>query len=551
VVIEGQRPPATPKRKRRYVLRWISLAVVVIVIGGLVTAYIKYKKVDDSIHRVPVNAKDLGKRPPVYSTSSMNLLVFGSDSRTGLDHHEQVLLHTGNASNSGGAGNTDSIMLVHISPGRHQVIAMSIPRDTMVPHYACASGPGYPGQAANPDSTERINALVAVGGPSCLWETVEQQTGIHIDHFLEIGLAGFANVINDLGGVNVCAPFNVDDPVSGLVLKEGEHHIDGPTALAFWRTREDLGLGSDLQRIQRDQFMSAQVVKGVVSSKLLSDPTKLLQVLSDLAPNLTTDSGMSTPRLLSMGESLRSLGGKDVQFVTAPTVPDPGNPNTVDFAQPKADELFSAIARDASATGPTRSAKSAGSGGTKPAVKSAVPPALVKVQVLNGNGMSGIAAVAAGELTARGFIVTGTMDAPTFGYASSVIEYGSAADLPEAETLHAQVPTAKLRVVPDLAAGSVVLILGAGFTDLAQQTAGTPGPAASGTVSASPAPATSASGSLPGSGASAPGASPSASPSATPSATQGVNSLAAANGGISGAAGCRSDGSAFQGPLSP
>jgi LCP family protein required for cell wall assembly len=533
VLTEGRRPPVTLKRKRRHILRWVSLGFVVVVVGALVTAYVKYKQIDDSIHRVPIVSKDLGKRPPVYSTSSMNLLVFGSDSRSGLDHHQQVLLHTGNDSNSSGAGNTDTIMLLHISPGRHGVTVMSIPRDTMVPAYQCASGPGYAGQAANPSYTERINALVSIGGPSCLWETVEQQTGIHINDFLEIGLAGFANVINDLGGVNVCAPFNVDDPVSGLVLKSGEHHIDGTTALAFWRTREDLGLGSDLQRIQRDQYMSAQVVKGIVSSKLLSSPTKLLQVVTDLAPNLTTDSGMSTPRLLSIGESLRSLAGKDVQFVTAPTVADPNNPNTVDFAQPQADELFSALARDASAVKP--------SGGAKTATSQGVPPSQVKVEVLNGNGMSGIAAVAAGELTARGFSVTGTSDASSFGYPSSVIEYGSSADLPAAQTLRAQLSAATLREVPGLAAGSVTLILGADFTDLAPQStssSGTSG-ASGGAPSASASPSASVSGGA------------SASPSASPSGSSDVNSLAAANGGINGTASCGSDSSAFAGPLSP
>ncbi|HEX6448009.1 MAG TPA: LCP family protein [Trebonia sp.] len=551
MAIEGQRPAGRLKRKRkRHVLRWISLAVVVIVVGALITAYVKYKKIDDAIHRVPVT--DLGKRPPVYSTASMNLLVFGSDSRSGLDHHEQVVLHTGNDSNSSGLGNTDTIMLVHISPGRHGVTAMSIPRDTMVPAYQCASGPGYPGQAANPNTTERINSLLAAGGPSCLWKTVEQQTGIHIDHFLEIGLAGFANVINDLGGVNVCAPFNVDDPVSGLVLKSGEHHITGDTALAFWRTREDIGLGSDLQRIQRDQYMSAQVVKGMLSSRLLSSPTKLLQVLTDLAPNLTTDSGMSLPNLLHIGQSLRSLSGKAVQFVTAPNAPDPANPDTVQFSQPQADELFSAIARDASVS------KSGASGsGTKTAASNGVPPSQVKVQVLNGNGMSGIAAVAAGELTARGFTVTGTGDASSFGYASSVIEYGSAAARAAAQTLHAQVPGATLREVPGLAGGSVVLILGAGFTDLTPQAASSPGAGVSGSVSVgqpSASPAASA-GSGSAAGSSSPSASTSPSASGSPSASAGgpsdVSSLATANGGISASASCSSDSSAFQGPLSP
>jgi LCP family protein required for cell wall assembly len=233
---------------------------------------------------------------------------------------------------------------------------MSIPRDTMVPYYQCNAGPGYPGQAADPYSFERINALLAAGGPSCLWKTVEQQTGIHIDHFVELGMAGFVNVINDLGGVNVCVPFNVNDSVSGLDLTQGVHHIDGVTALAFWRTRENLGEGSDLQRIQRDQFMAAQVVKGVFASGLLGDPFKVLQVAGDMAPYLTIDSGMSLSGLVSLGESLHGLPAKDVQFLTAPVGAWPYDANEVEFSQPAADAVFSAIAHDTSIPASTASA---------------------------------------------------------------------------------------------------------------------------------------------------------------------------------------------------
>jgi len=354
--------PGEPRPKRRHILRWVSVATVVIIAGGLLTAYVKYRTVYDSIHRVAIS--DLGKRPPVYSTSSMNILVFGSDSRSGLDHHQQVLLHTGGTSESSGAGNTDTIMLVHISPGRHLITVMSIPRDTMVPSYQCDAGPGYPGQRANAHAYERINSLLAIGGPSCLWKTVEQQTGIRIDHFVEIGLAGFVNVIDDLNGVNVCAPFAVNDPMSGLVMNAGEHHINGITALDFWRTREDIGTGSDLQRIQRDQYMSAQVVKGILQGGLLTSPAKLLRVLTDAAPSLTTDSGMSQSDLLHMGLSLHGLSDKDVQFVTAPNQPFPADPTaTVEFAQPQADAMFSAIAHDVSI--PTTAKPAAGAtGGT-------------------------------------------------------------------------------------------------------------------------------------------------------------------------------------------
>jgi LCP family protein required for cell wall assembly len=367
------------RRRKRAIAGWSALAVACVVAGAVLVGYLQVHKVVSEIHRVPVNVHDLGKRPPVYSTTSMNILVFGNDSRAGLDRHQQVLLHTGDASQGGNL--SDTIMVLHISPGRHLVTAMSIPRDTMVPRYQCDAGGGHPGQAADPYARERINAMLSIGGPQCLWKTVEQVTGIHLDHFIEIGLGGFVNVINDLGGVNVCAPFNVDNPVSGLVLPAGQHHIDGVTALAFWRTRENIGEGSDLQRIQRDQFMSAQVVKGVLHSGLLSDPVRLFRVLGDLAPNLTIDSGMSLTDLLHVGESLHALSSKDVQFVTTPAAPWPYDPNAVEFAQPGAQAMFAAIAHDVTIPkGP------AGVPGAPSATGTAAAPAVVTPSSSPGTG---------------------------------------------------------------------------------------------------------------------------------------------------------------------
>ncbi|HEX4829851.1 MAG TPA: LCP family protein [Trebonia sp.] len=344
------------RRRWRWLLGGTALVTVVAVAAAFLFGYTKYRQVVGEIHHVSIT--DLGPRPPVYSTTSENILIFGSDSRAGLDHHEQVILHTGSDE---GTNNTDSIVLLHLSPGRHLVTAMSIPRDTMVPAYQCNAGGGYHGQAANPYSYEPINSLLAVGGPSCLWKTVEQVTGIHIDHFIEVGMAGFVNVINDVGGVNVCVPFNVDDSVSGLSIPEGEHHIDGVTALAFWRTRENLGEGSDLQRIQRDQFMSAQVVKGVFATGLLGNPIKLLSVAGDLAPYLTIDSGLSVSALVSLGSSLHGLAAKDIQFVTAPVGVWPYDANKVQFSQPAAGTLFKAIAHDTSLPAGTPSASASAS----------------------------------------------------------------------------------------------------------------------------------------------------------------------------------------------
>ena len=419
-----------PRSGKRHVLRWVAVGAVVIVAAGTLGAYLKYRAVYDSITRVAVPSTALGHRPPVYSTNSENILVYGDDNRAGLTPHQQYVLRTGHDQSN----NTDTIMLVHISPGRHRLTVMSIPRDTMVPVYQCDSGPGYTGQQASPGAAVQINSLLQIGGPTCLWKTVEQVTGVRIDHFIGIGMLGFVKVVNDLGGVNVCVPFKVNDPVSGLNLKSGEQHITGIQALAFWRTREDIGNGSDLERIQRDQFMSAQVVKGVLHSGLLSNPIRLLNVVTDAAASMTTDAGMTVSDLVQIGESFRTLSGQNVQFITAPNEPWTQNPNRVQFMQPQAGQVFAAIARDM--TVPKVSSTPAPSSGSRGGAQVlTTSPANVKVQVLNGSGVSRAASAAAAGLTSRGFDVTGTGDAPNFAYTKSVIEYSSAADMAAVNTL--------------------------------------------------------------------------------------------------------------------
>jgi hypothetical protein len=341
-------------------------------------------------------------------------------------------------------------------------------------------------------------------------------------------MLGFVNVVNDVGGVSVCVPYNVNDPVSGMDLTAGEHHISGVQALAFWRTREDIGTGSDLQRIQRDQYMSAQVVKDVLGSGLLSNPIRLLNVVSDAAAQMTTDSGMTVGDLVEIGESLHHLSSQNVQFLTAPNQPWPADNARVQFAQPQADEVFSAIAHDITvpkvSTTPTPAPTSA-------QVLATTSPANVKVQVLNGSGAPGVAGQAAAGLTSRGFDVTGTGDAATFSYTNSVIEYSSSADMAEVNTLKQAISDVTDLQDASLTPGTVDLILGSDFTGLKAQTSPSPSVSPAGQQSATP--------------------NPSVSPTGSPSPTQGVTGLAAANGGITAAAACASDSPAFAGPESP
>jgi LCP family protein required for cell wall assembly len=492
--------PSQPSHLFRRIFGWAVVILVLVVAAGALSGYLKYRSVWNSIHRITVTG--LGKRPPQYN-GALNILLFGSDSRAGLSRRQQLAWHVGL---SQGETNTDTIMVVHISPGRHQVTVLSIPRDTMVPYYACPAGQGWPGQQASPGSYERINAVMAAGGPSCLWKTVEQQTGIHLDHFIELSFSGFVHVINDIGGVNVCVPFTVNNPVSGLQLTAGMHHINGVTALSFWRTREDIGMGSDLQRIQRDQFLMSQVVKGVLHSGVLSNPVRLVTVVSDAARAMTTDSGLGQSAMLQLAVSLHSVASKDVQFVTAPNVAYPPDPGAeVEFAQPQASRVFAAIAHDLVQPLVVRAAAPARS--TAPP---AVRPRRVHVTVLNGAGVAGRAGQVAAALSRRGFRIISTGDAASFGYANSVIQYRSAAQLPEVKLLSSQLAGARIERMHGLPRGSLNLIVGANFTALT------------------------------------PWSPPHHASSGSP-----VTRLARNYGGISASASCHSDSSAFAGPLSP
>ncbi len=455
-----RRPEGGPVSRRRasvwvLITGWMAAVLVGVLVVAALGAYVKYRTVWDSITRI--DATSLGKQPPKYNNAE-NILLLGSDTRAGA-----------NAAIGGSVGCncSDTLMLLHISPGHHRVTVVSIPRDTMVPVLACPADKqvGAAGQQAGaPGEVERINSALAYGGPICTWKTVDYVTNIHIDHFIQLDFTGFEKVIDDIGGVNVCLPFAVDDVMSGLHLSAGRHHVMGRQALAFWRTREDLGYGSDLQRIQRDQLLMASLVQGIERSGLLNSPTKILSVVKDAADAMETDSGLQQSAMLQIADSLRGLSSQSVQFVTAPNVPYTGDPTAeVQLEQPQADALFNAIAHDTKLPQPKKAKKPKRS--TTPVLLTT--PSKVNVNVLNGTDISGLAGQAGSDLTGRGFNVVSTGDAGTTGYTDPVIEYASAADLPAARTLKAQLSDVTIAKDTGLTPGTLDLIVGSSFNGLA------------------------------------------------------------------------------------
>jgi LCP family protein required for cell wall assembly len=470
--------------------------MVAVLVAGALVAYARYRSYWDSIQRVDV--QDLVGRQPPKLNNAENILLIGSDTRVGQHG-------IGGSQGITPGQRSDTLMLLHISPGHRRVTVVSIPRETMVPILSCAASDGTTGQQAAPGQQELINAALNFGGPACTWKTFEAVTGIHVDHFVELDFTGFEKIINDLGGVNVCLPVAVNDPLSGLKLSAGVHHVFGHEALAFWRTREDLGDGSDLERITRDQYLMAALVQGIEHSGLLSSPSKMLKVVGDATGAMATDTGLDQNAMLQIAESLRGVTAGSVQFITAPNVPWPPNVNDVEFEQPQAGKLFSTIQHDTVLPKATKKQKRP----TAPPVVD-MAPSQVKVNVLNGSGGSGIATQAGSDLTSRGFDVVSMGDAGNFSYTNSVIEYAAAADLPAVNTLKAQLSNVQVTHDPALAPGTVTLIVGSSFSALNAQ--------------------------------------PSSAPSSSPSPQPSISNLSQANGGITGNTNICRDQATFTGP---
>jgi LCP family protein required for cell wall assembly len=456
--------------RRMLLTGWMSIALTAVLVSSTLYAYAQYRGLWDGIKHIAI--RDLGKLPPKYN-NALNLLLIGSDSRSGK-----------NGSIGGRKGisgqRSDTVMIVHISPGRKRIYVLSFPRDTVVPIYQCASDSqdGFAGQVAQPGQVEQLNSTFAYGGPACLWKTLDNQTGIRIDDFIELNFTGFINVINALGGVEVCLPTAIrPSPYDHLSLTAGKHFLYGYKALEFWRLREDFGLGSDLQRIQRDQLLMVGLVQRILKTGVLHSPTRTYAIVSAIVHQhaLTTDNGLTAQKLLDIGESMSGISRKDVQFIEVPVLEYPAETDWVEFDTSQTTKLFSAVAHDVKLPKlhkPKKGAKDGKKGGTAKSAPKLLATSKVSVEVLNGSGVQGIAGTTGTALTARGFNVLGAASALTstgaadFSYVKSVVQYGSAAGLPAARTVAAQLSEVTLQLDPSVTAGTVNLILGSDFTAL-------------------------------------------------------------------------------------
>ena len=262
--------------------------------------------------------------PTSLTSDGTNWLIAGSDSRGGLTRQQENQLSLGHDITG---GRTDTIMLLHLPANGTRPTLVSIPRDSYV------AIPGY--------GENKINAAYAIGGPKLLIATVQNATGLPVNHFMSIGFGGLVDVVNDVGGVRMCLKAPMKDPKAGLNLKAGCQTLNGDQALGFVRTRA-FSVG-DLQREQDQRVLLKGILAKMTSAGTLINPFAVIPAASGAAAAISVDQGTSLSALVSVAFALRNP-------VTT-TVPFGGFANTsvgsvVEWNTAAAKQFFSDLAHD-------------------------------------------------------------------------------------------------------------------------------------------------------------------------------------------------------------
>jgi LCP family protein required for cell wall assembly len=245
-------------------------------------------------------ADDRAPAPTGEAAQAQNILVLGTDKGKGGKTIEQELA---DGKWSTGAFRSDTIMLLHVPREQEAAYLVSIPRDSYV------SIPG--------NGKDKINAAFSIGGPDLTVRTVEELTGVYVNHVAMVDWAGFKELTHAIGGVQVTVPETFTDPETGT-WEEGTYTLEGQRALAYVRTRHGLARG-DFDRINRQQNFLRAAMRKANSTGVLANPVKLTNLLQAVTSATTVDSTWSTGEIRDLALNLRGLNPRDIKYLTAPT----------------------------------------------------------------------------------------------------------------------------------------------------------------------------------------------------------------------------------------
>lgn len=312
-----------PRRWRRIVL--ITLLVVALLAGGgLLAGGLYYRSVEGSIDRVEAfNDVPQESRPEKLVAEAKNLLILGSDSRD---------------PDSTGGSRSDTIIVAHLPQDRSSAQLISIPRDTWVSVPKSKDG-------RNGGRDAKINASYAWGGIPLMVQTVEKFTGVRIDHVAIIDFAGFEEIVNALGGIDIDVDQNftsIHEPYRKFT--KGQHHMDGATALDYARQRQQFADG-DFARIRHQQQVIKAILDRAASAGLLTNPGRLNSFLRATTDAVSVDETLS---VFDTAMDLRHLRSGNLAFFTSPTkgTGRVGSESVVFADTAKAKAFYDAVRRD-------------------------------------------------------------------------------------------------------------------------------------------------------------------------------------------------------------
>lgn len=328
------------RRRRRWWVRWVAGGAVLVVVGALGVGWAAYRKLDGNITSDRAAADELarfeGERPTALVRDAQNILVIGSDSRSGDDN--------GKYGRDSGTERSDTTILLHLAANRRSATAVSLPRDLMVDVPSCRQADG---SRTEPVFTV-FNYAFQSGGSACTIRTVERMTDIRIDHHVVVDFSGFKEMVDAVDGVEVCLAEPIHDKQAKLRLPAGKVKLNGEQALGYVRARKSLGDGSDTDRMDRQQRFLAALATKVRGNDVLLNPVKLYPVLDAATSSLTTDPGLASLRgLYDLVRGLRTIPMEKVQFLTVPRKSYAYDANRDELVEPAARMLFARLRSDA------------------------------------------------------------------------------------------------------------------------------------------------------------------------------------------------------------
>lgn len=298
----GRGPRPAPNWRKR--IKWTAIVVIT---GLVVTTVGTYFWADSKLNR-EVDLSKVIDRPD--QGDGTNYLIVGSDSRAGLSSEQKKQLHTGSAAGK----RTDSMMILHTGSNGDTLISLPRDSDVEIPTFVGSeSGKTYKGTGRH----VKLNAAYAEDGPELLVRTVEYNTGLKIDHYVEIGFAGFASIVDAVGGVEINIDKGFKDKYSGADFAAGKQKLNGDQALAFVRTRHAFA-ASDLQRTKNQQKFLAALAHQVATPGTVLNPFKLYPTLGAGLDSLIVDKDMGLYDLGSMFFAMKGVNGGDGTSLNMP-----------------------------------------------------------------------------------------------------------------------------------------------------------------------------------------------------------------------------------------